>query len=318
MRIFPAAFSFLLFILVFSPAKAREYPMGSLGHLYADCKRALAHSETPEALYYTYCGAFSEGYIAGLLVSAGVKFEPPRADDPCAADKEKAFARINNRFCAHLPRFDTRGLSAETVLPAAASLTARWARFLARENPGALEQPPLETLPGFLSPGDFCESLDKPQDGTVPDYTINPALLETGWQDYLKMKDVVSLESKYEQCREDLAGTGGQKDAFSLTRCGAEISGFLAALRSTAHLKSKKKPAGTCAKQMKRLYDSFDAAETMCVSHETSPARAARLFLQRVENMNEKQRRRYQGFTGLKALGAIGYETIYSGRMCLK
>jgi hypothetical protein len=300
-------------------SSAEPYKPGSLGFLYENCRSALEQSDSPAALYETACGAFVEGYIAGFLAANWIKLSPPDAKDPCHDEKQDVYDRISGRFCPALPEFDKKNLNSQIVLENAADLVMRWIDFLKTKagKSDPLKQPAAKALGAMLWPGDFCDSLGQAvlHEASAP--AINPRLLRTDWKDFIELKEKAGIARKYEQCQNDLAAYAQDAEKFRASRCGAEVSGFLAGLQSTSQLQQQKPVSGkSCGREIDRLYRGLDVKETMCVSAETDPVTVAKVFIERMDAMTQGKGTWKQKLPDIQGFGAIGYETIYRGFMC--
>lgn len=305
---------FILFIvaLVFVPCLtlAAEYKPGSVGYLYQDCKKALAESDSLRAAHGTYCGAFAEGYFMGVLSTSGFKLPAPNEGDQCFADKQREYQRLNERFCPALPGYDPKQDKAGETVYSVVDTVMLWARV----NKGRFHQPATRALGSLVQPGAFCEKLPAP----AVEVEINPGLLDLRWRDILGAKSLVSHKGKYEQCKADIETAKGRRSAFKATRCGAEITGFIAGLYASDHVhEPKASSAAQCAKPIERLYNSINPAKTMCVKRTTDPLYVARVFVENYE-LIRGQRRLLASMDVFDhgALGAVGYETIYRGFLC--
>lgn len=313
-----------LLCLVFTaiPAKAQStYKPGSLGYLYEDCKKALASGTALREVYGSYCGAFVEGYFTGAMIANAVNLPPPSPQDPCFADKSREYERINNRLCPNLPQYDPKKASAAEIMQGAAGVVARWAEFLGKTNPKSdpLESSAAGSMNSLLAPGKFCDTLNQNLADDNASVFINEPLLKIDWKEYIDVQNEVSLMKKYEMCKAEYKEANGDPKKFRASRCGAEVIGFIAGLRSTVHLQTREAPANpACTKEIDRLYRGLNVAESMCVTPDTDPMLVAHIFLERVESMPEKEFQRTQQFANLKSIGAVGYESIYRGFLCAR
>lgn len=301
--------SIFVLLALSAPASAAEYKPGTVGYFYEDCRRALEESRTLTELQATVCGAFAEGYAGGALVMTATQIGGPAQGDPCAEEKQKEFDRINDRMCIYLPKLDPKQHTAGRMLDTAVQVLTRWIDFeKKRGKSDPFKRDAAKELNKIITPGKFCDDLASSYPVQNPAFVINPALQKIKAGDFLNTRKNVSLRAKYEQCRKDIEAADGDTAAFSGTRCGAEISGYIAGLYSTAHLqKNRAAPSKDCKKQIDRLYRSMDPAQTMCVHPDTDPLQVAEIFLRRFEGMKKKN---------TDAVGAVGYETIYKGFLC--
>lgn len=309
----------LIAALIFAiPAhgQARSYKPGSVGYLYDSCANMLAGGQKLEDVYQTYCAAFLEGYLAGAVITNAVQIPPPRSGDPCEREKTADYARINARLCPHFPDYFGKDATPAFMLTTAAHIAQRWIAFNLKSDPKFLERPAAQTLGDLIQPGAFCDDLARHTAVNIEPVRIDPALLNIEWKSYLRIQDDVTLDRKYAQCKGDLERHAtDRKFSFDVSWCGGEIDGFLAGLRTTSKLQENR-PAyqnGRCAKESGRLYKSLDTARSMCVRPDTHAMDIARLFVSRYESGIEKD----PGFANLKALGAVGYETVYRGFLCV-
>lgn len=311
-----SAFGLLAMMLFSTAIQAAEYKPGSIGYLYNQCGLALQNSESAAALYNTVCGAFTEGFVAGLMASNNVTLSPPRPNDPCAAEKKKEYERINARFCAHLPEYDQKKIEAGRALDAATGLVTNWISYLqAHRKKGQadpLRAPVVARLGDILRPGEFCNSLENIEPPEKK-FVVHPALLNITWNDAMAIKKNMTLAKKYEQCLKDIQKTFAPD--FFATRCGAEISGYIAGVHSTAHLQhGREKPSAACGKEIDRLYKSLNVSNSMCVNMDTAPRSVAKIFINRIRAMQMGEKT----LPDTEAFGAIGYQTIYKGFLCVK
>ena len=310
------ASSLMLLVMTFPDlSQAAEYKPGSIGYLYNQCGLALQNSESAAALYDTVCGAFTEGFVAGLMASNTITLSPPRPNDPCAAEKKKEYERINARFCAHLPDYDQKKIEAGRALDAATGLVTNWIAYLqthrTKGKADPLKAPVTAKLGNILRPGKFCDSLETI---TPPEkkFIVHPALLNVTWNDAMAIKKNMTLEKKYQQCLKDIQKTSAGD--FFATRCGAEISGYIAGVNSTAHLhEGRDEPSAACGKEIDRLYKSLNVSSSMCVRPDTDPREVAKIFINRISAMKISGK----SLPDTEAFGAIGYQTIYKGFLCV-
>ncbi len=305
---FIAAFFAAIFI---SPALgAADYKPGTVGYLYEDCRKALADSASLGALQASVCGAFTEGYFWGVS-SADWAVLTSSPDGPCGQERQQEYERINNRGCGALPRLNPETESAGVILGTATDILVRWVDFEkknGRSDP--LNRPAVKALNGIITPGPFCDDLAKSYPAQGLPFSINAALRTMTMRDFAEARKNLSLGAKHEQCRKDVAAAGGDPAKFMGTRCGAEISGYIAGLHSTKHLqKNRPPPSKACKKEIDRLYRSLNVTDGMCVTYQTSPLKVAALFLAN-----------YGGAIrpGADGTGGIGYQVINKGLLCAK
>lgn len=303
----------LLFLALFLAPElcvAADYKPGSAGYLYEDCKQILGGAEDLKDAHDSYCGAFIEGYFMGVMASSSLKLPPPSEEDPCFEDKTREYARINERFCQALPTYDSKGDTPEQLIRKIVDMVELWGA----QNKSRFDQPAISLLGTLLQPGSLCNSLPAPETETP----VSKALLKLGWSDVFGIKGLVSHEKKYKQCLKDIEEFGKKPTEFKGSKCGAEVSGFIAGLYASDHLdKPSQTPIAQCVKPIERLYSSVNPRKTMCVKKSTHPLYVARVFVE-----NYKLIRGNPGLlNGISlfdpgALGAVGYETIYRGFMC--
>jgi hypothetical protein len=300
-------FLFLLVLIASAQARAENYAPGTVGHLYGNCRAALENSTKYTDLQKTYCGAFSEGYFWGALTTNNILAETGPGD-PCGAEKEKEYRRINNRFCGNFPKLDSLSVTTGDALLAATGIVTRWIEFEKASSPAdPLKRGTLREVNGLVRPGPFCESLKEKRAVREPPFKINPALMKLNLRDFLKAKASMSIETKYERCRKDVAQAQGDPQKFLSTRCGAEISGYISGVYSTRHLQTNRDtPPPQCRKEIDRLYKNLDAENTMCVAYNTNPLWVAEIFLKKYPEIKN---------TG-NGWGGIGNLIIYRGFLC--
>ena len=310
----------LLLILFQQNAYAQSYPAGTAGFLFEDCKTTLIESQSLKDAHNSYCGAFIEGYVMGLMLTNQGDIPKPNISDPCRIDKERAFTHINNRYCTRFPSITPENTSAGHMIEIIANVIGEWANH----NPLLLKRSAVEALEPLLAPGKFCDHINEDminsKDTALP---VNNALKNIGWTDLLSAKGLVSIERKNKQCETDIKNSNGNHRAFKGTKCGGEILGFMAGLRSSNHLqktriKSTAQATEKCKKPLNRVYDGFNVANTMCVRSHTDPLLIARIFTQNYELIRGKPQKEW-GWADLfdaGDLGAVGYETIYRGFLC--
>lgn len=289
---------------------AADYKPGSAGYLHADCQRVLAESGNLADAHNSFCGAFTEGYFMGVTASSSLRLPEPNKDDPCFEDKTREYKRINERFCAALPTYNLKKDTPASMIHKIANMVELWAA----QNTDKLNEPAAEVLGSFLQPGTFCDSLPAPE----VDVAINLKLERLGWNEIFAVKGLVSHDGKYKRCVKEIEEFKDDPVGFRGTRCGAEVSGFIAGLYASDHLNGPTQtPKPECKKQIERLYNSVNPRETMCVKSSTHPLYVAKVFVENYELI--------RGNPGLLngidlfdpgALGAVGYETIYRGFMC--
>jgi len=304
-------FLFVIFSLtVFAPASfSADYKPGTVGYFYEDCRVALEKSKTLTELQATICGAFAEGYAGGALVVSGGTITENIPDDPCAEEKKKEYERINNRMCVNLPKLDPKEHTAGYMLDIAVQTVTRWIDFeKKRGKSDPFNRAAYKELNKIITPGKFCSDLAKSYPVQNPAFVINPALQNIKAGDFLSTRKNVSLRAKYDQCKKDIADSAGDTAEFSGTRCGAEISGYIAGLHSIAHLqKNRVTPSKACKKQIDRLYKNLNPTQTMCVSNDTEPLAVAEIFVKGFADVPKKT---------TDIVGVVGYETIYKGFLC--
>ena len=128
---------FLALILGPNFAVAADYPPGSVGYLYEDCKQVLAQAESLKDAHKSYCGTFAEGFLMGVMSSSSLRLPEPAPDDPCYEDKAREYARINNRFCQKLPTYNAKDERPEALIHAVVNLAEQWAE----QNEGIFNEP---------------------------------------------------------------------------------------------------------------------------------------------------------------------------------
>lgn len=308
----------LFIALVFVPASAyaKSYKAGSIGYLYDSCSNMLTEGTKLEDIYQTYCAAFLEGYFAGASVSNWIQLPPPQKNDPCAEEKAREYERINARMCTHFPNYMDKNATPEFMIITASEIVQRWIAFNLQNDKKFLSRPAADVMGDLIQTGAFCDTLAQKKPLKLEPIKINPALLKIKWEAYLKIQNDVTLDRKYAQCKGDLERWKiDPKFSFDVSWCGGEINGFLAGLRSTSKLQDNRaENSKICSKQIDRLYKSLDITQTMCVSKDIKSTDIAEIFLKRYEQGITKD----QGFANLKSLGAVGYETVYRGFLCVK
>jgi hypothetical protein len=311
---------FFLIALLFAfmqPAHAKSYKAGSVGYLYDSCANMLSAGAKLEDVYQTYCASFLEGYFAGASISNWIQLPPPRPNDPCGETKAQEYARINARVCTNFPNYMDKNATPAFMISTASEIVQRWIAFNLKTDSEFLEKPAALALGDLIQPGAFCDDLAKDTVVNLEPIPINPVLKKIEWKNYLKIQNDVTLDRKYAQCKGDLERYHNDpKFSFDVSWCGGEIDGFMAGIRSTSKLQENRAEIGDkrCARELDRLYKSLNVVQTMCVAPETKPMDIAEIFMKRYEAGIKKD----QGFANLKALGAIGYETIYRGFLCVK
>ncbi|MEM7679530.1 MAG: hypothetical protein AAF182_00800 [Pseudomonadota bacterium] len=304
----------LLLLLSFLPLKAAQaYDPGTGGYLYEECQKTLERSENLRDAHDSYCGAFIEGYVMGLMVVNTGDMPKPSISDPCRIDKEKAYNHINNRFCSRFPKIKPDNTSAGKMIGIVSSMLDQW---VAR-HPRAMNQNVVDAFEPILQPGEFCNDLSDVD--KTDEAHINHALKNVSWSDLLGAKSLVSIDAKYEQCKADIANSGKSSKHFKTTKCGAEILGFMTGARSTKHIQENRiHSTNLCAKPIARVYDSLDVDQTMCVHANTDPLLVARIFTQNYKLIKGKPEKKWGWAELFDAgdLGAVGYETIYRGFLC--
>ncbi len=309
---------FIALVLIFAApfAHAKSYKAGSVGYLYDSCANMLSAGAKLEDVYQTYCASFLEGYFAGASVSNWIQLPPPRPNDPCEKEKAQEYARINARVCTNFPNYMDKKVTPAFMISTAGEIVQRWIAFNIKSDPNFLEKPAAQVLGDMIQPGAFCDDLAKDTVVNLPPLQINPDLLRVEWKNYLKIQNDVTLDRKYAQCKGDLERyKTDPKFSFDVSWCGGEIDGFLAGLRSTSQLQENRAEIENprCAKEISRLYRGLNVTQSMCVA-DANTVDVANIFMKRYEAGIKKD----QGFANLKALGAVGYETVYRGFLCLK
>lgn len=293
------------------PAWAGTYAPGSIGFLYEDCQKALESSRSLPELYHTYCGAFVEGYITAYAIVGNATAFPEQKNDPCLEDKKNFNEIIKGRFCPNLPFYDQKKVTAAFALTDVTDIVSRWIAFLQKNRKGdPFQLRAAEEAGNLLRPGKFCHDLGQRNNDATSLFVTNPALQNLKWADALKINQSMTFASKYEQCVSDITRAGGNIEKFRATRCGAEIEGFIAGLKSTDYLQeSRREAAPECKKEINRMYRNLDIVKNTCVSADTDLLRVAEKFIEQVDRKSVAEK---------KAIPAsIGYETIYRGFLCV-
>lgn len=307
----------ILFCCVFHQnAQAQFHTPGTAGFLLEECKKTLQNSESLSSAHNSYCGAFTEGYIMGLMLTHQGDMPKPNTSDPCRIDKEKAFSHINNRYCTRFPAITPENTSAGHMIEIIANIIGAWANH----NPSLLKYDVVSALEPMLAPGQFCQNINAEmidsKDTVLP---VNNKLKKISWADLLSAKSLVSLDNKNMQCLADIKASGGNHRAFKATKCGGEILGFITGVSSSNHLLMNRVNATPmCEKPIQRVYEGFNVSKTMCVHKNTDPLLVARVFTQNYKLIKGKPKKEW-GWADLfdaGDLGAVGYETIYRGFLC--
>lgn len=316
-----AVFVLLFSVLALMPfiVQAQEYKAGTLGYLYADCKAALEKSKSFEALYRSWCGAFVEGYVVGVLSANGLEFKNTKEKDACWGARQAEYDRINNRLCPNLPAFDQDMSDPSYMLEATVNVAARWLSYLdsrakARDP---LDAPISTVINDMLRPGAFCDVLGEHKADGTPVPTINPALLDAGNMDALRFLRSLKAQDKYKQCQADLKFADGDEALFARTRCYSEIEGFITGVQSTAHLQEgRDTPPADCRKEIDRLYNALDVRQSMCVRGDTEALRVAQIYVDHYDLLKTPEG--YNPFFDPSDIQSVGYNVIYRGFLCLK
>lgn len=306
---------FIVLLLLPLSVQAKSYKAGSVGYLYDSCANMLAEGTKLEDVYKTYCAAFLEGYFAGASVSNWIQLPPPQSNDPCAEEKAREYERINARVCPHFPNYMDKSATPEFMITTASEIVQRWIAFNLKTDKNFLKRRVADVVGDLIQPGAFCDSLSQKAPTKIEPMNINPALLGIKWEAYLKIQNDVTLERKYAQCKGDLERWKvDPKFSFDVSWCGGEIDGYIAGLRSTSKLQEgRTENSKACGKQIDRLYKSLNVTQSMCVAENVKSTDVAEIFLKRYEAGIKKD----QGFANLKSLGAVGYETVYRGFLCV-
>ncbi len=301
------------FLLPSALTHAAPYKPGTVGYLYESCKSALESSQTIETFDQTYCGGFIEGYMVGVAANAAT-IPPPPADDVCFADKKAAFDHINKRFCANLPNYQTASLSdIQSIAPTAANIFFRWIEYL-EEKSGkkALQKPVAQELNAMIGGGKFCNSLGAKKTAPVETPAMSEALKNFSVLSYIDIMRKKTLKDKYESCKRDYETSNVKTNPFRGTRCGAEITGFLAGILSGADaMATMPEPSKPCEKPIRRLTRALDVRETMCVSAKTNPATVAKKFMERAELLSAEN-----DLSAMSGYGGAAYQPVFFGLMC--
>lgn len=310
----------VLVLFSFSGVKAANYDPGTVGYLYERCREDLHQSASLGEAFGSYCGGFAEGYIAGIIAASPPTLPEPSKDNPCYSDMKVAFERLNNRFCPALP-FDFRSnTSIEALVGNVLDVTSAWVREGQLDQGADFFRKDVSATAEIIQPGSFCKAYEesKEQPQSEPLLKANPALYSLRWSDLHAVTMVSSEESKYNQCAQDLRYSAKDRTKFLTTRCGAEISGFLAGLKTMDHLNAEPVAASpSCQKQLRRLYRSVDSDRTMCVDGRTHPYTVARIYIDNFKLISQSGSvMPASSFLDLGALAAPGYQTIYRGFLC--
>lgn len=284
-------FCAVFFLVMQGPALAAK--PGSVGFLYDQCKTALAESKDPYELQQSYCGAFAEGYFAGVLSANWMLLPDPQKDDPCYEDKKREVQRINNRFCSALEMpANIKEANPAGLLKKLVETVEHWMVFQDKNMAGDIRKKTvMNVLNTMVEPGAFCADLGKDTVLARPIPKINPALLQmTNMKSFLELKESFSLSAKYEGCKADIKAAGGDSETFKATRCGAELMGFATGVYSTAYLQQgRATPSAACEKEIDRLYRALDTAGGMCLSRNMDPLPVARAFVARYETLGPNE-----------------------------
>lgn len=292
-------------------AQANGYAPGTTGYIYEQCKTNLSQSESLKDAHNSYCGHFIEGYVVGLMIANAGTIPMPHEQDPCFADKQKAINHINGRFCKNLPSVTDEKLDARTAIEKANQITAGWIKH----NKQELNKPVTQALPHLLSPGPYCTQIPFLENDGI---ALNESLQTASWRDVIGLTKHSTLEQKFKQCKSDIKRAKRKSLAFKATKCGAEIMGFMAGTKASAHIQSKRiKASNMCEKPVKRLYETFNTAHTMCLRDKTNPLTVARIFVENYALIaREKGIGGWSNLFDFGDLGGVGFETIYRGFLC--
>ncbi len=310
---------FILLLSCIMAAPAWAYKPGSVGFLYNQCKAALEQSAGPQQLQQSYCGAFAEGYFAGALTSNWIILPEPRRDDPCYEDKKRENQRINGRACSFMAQKNYKDINPGLMLRTFTETIERWISFHSKNKSGdILQKPVITTLNSLFASGPFCRELDKHTVLERPSTKLSPALTSVGSiKDMPEIRKNFILPVKYTGCVADLEAAGDDPKKFKATRCGAEITGFITGLYSTAHLqKGRAEPSASCKKQIDRVYRSLNITEGMCVTSAAQPLSVARAFIEKYETLDPKEIKKSYGLKIDTPPGAIGYFLSSNRLLC--
>jgi hypothetical protein len=150
---------------------------------------------------------------------------------------------------------------------------------------------------------------------------INPALKTAlTWKGDIKSDK--KLGDTYQQCKHDVENAKNDTKKFVASLCGAEITGYMAALFASDRRGDRIVPTPACKKEVEHIYDELNAAKTACIDRSTSPLDAGKKFVSLVEDGLAGKKTYFESLASpdnllkLKGYGAAGEFSLWTRTFC--
>lgn len=276
----------ILLLLYSAPAKAAEYPAGSIGYVYERCRTDLKNSRTEEVFQKTYCGQFIAGFFLGWLGSNWIILPKVQDDEPCKEEMEKA-----HEFIYGKPKTPEEIQKAEEEEKKSHKLLVmvKWFEGVKAlfEQEGRKEDVFSEPV---LMSWKYFYSMDE---GKIKNFEkdfkfdIHPDLLmDTQDMEMMSNKSegiwgsVFTIKETYDLCLAGLIKARGSEERFNESICSAGIIGFLSGMLSIKRMELRPPVEGECKATIDEFFAQFDIEKEVCVSEKIKAIDVVSLFIQ--------------------------------------
>lgn len=222
----------LIILVVPKLVMAEAYPVGTIGHLYSDCKSATQKA-SPQELYETYCGNYLSYYSFGASLSLyglmhyTMSSSPESWDASLVKTCKENECSIENFFGLVCDNKDYWIKGDLTFF----NSFAGWVETNSRHDKDFMFKPLDKNLVGFLHPGAFCEITKKPEFTKTIFLPASQPLIDSlsdQKQDWINLKPKkLPPEAMHLQCQSDIKSSKNNEE-FSITRCGAWVNAAIA------------------------------------------------------------------------------------------
>lgn len=252
-------FLLALFLSGCTSLQTREYPVGTVGYLYNDCRAAI-QQPTIEGFNHSWCGQFLDGYYGGLGIT-GLEYHKksaPKISPQCQIDAEEEIKRHRQLLQCQDYGFGTPLAGVRVFLA--------WAEWLKWNNPEMLILPLAPHFNSANKPGPFCHySQNNTTKSAYNKMHPNLAALRD-----LSGMTKSGIEDHGWKCVERAPYKDMSAKDFIKSDCGARGAGLLAAVYSQETPAPETVSPG-CTKDIRAIRRDIMLSLRICLPHQIAP-----------------------------------------------
>lgn len=235
---------------------AKDYEVGTVGHLYEDCKDTV-QMETLEATFQSRCYQFTATFLQSSFNHLyAIGHAPPDYFRDSFSEKCRDVAHIRHDALMKSMACDNLEHALVQVPVEVAYSFIAWAKWSSEKNPDILHEDLRDHIKDIILPGAYCD-YNKDHVWHEGLIEINPALYEYSKDDYTYAKDKsfvnLSKEEKYKNCEAAVGLSQNYSNSFLKAQCGAFIQAELAFQHYLKNYMNFPVATGECAQEISKI-----------------------------------------------------------------